>query len=147
MKNGTRKVGVLYGVIVATAFLAFVVTYYQKNKPMSLEERTEQRAFLVGKKMIENHFEQKTFLPETKVQERNLASSGALAVIKKNLNGEVGRDAWGNPFSFQVKGDGVKDSTLYIWSTGANGSADFRNIKELIAQGAVGDDILISIPF
>ncbi len=147
MKSSTNKIGVLYGVIVVAAFLAFVVTYYQKNIPLSLEERTEQRAFLLGKRLIEAHFEQKTFLPETKTQERNLASSGSLAVVKKNLNGDVGRDAWGNPFSFQVKGDGIRNSTLYIWSTGANGAADFRNIKDLIAQGAVGDDILVSIPF
>jgi hypothetical protein len=147
MQNSTKKIGLLYGLIVVAAFLAFVVTYYQKNKELTLEERTEQRAFLVGKRLIESHFEQKTFIQSQGSQERGLASNGSLYIVKKNLSGDVGRDAWGQPFSFQVQGDGVKNSTLYIWSSGANGKADFRNIKELMAQGAVGDDILVSIPF
>jgi hypothetical protein len=147
MKTGTNRIGLLYGAIVVTAFLAFVVTYYQKTQPLSAEERTEERALQVGRRLIDSHFEQKTFVPDLKVQERSLASSGSLAVVKKNLSGEVGRDAWGQPFSFQVTGDGIKDSVLYIWSSGANGTAEFRNIKELMAQGPVGDDILISIPF
>lgn len=146
MRSGEKKIGFVYGLIILAAFLAFVVTYYQKNRALTLEERSEQRAFIVGKQLIESHFEQKTFLPE-KNPERGLASTASASMIKKNLNGEAGRDAWGQPFSFQVKGDGIKDSVLYIWSVGANGTADFRSVKDLIAQGSTGDDILVTIPF
>lgn len=143
------KVGFFYVMIIVTAFAAFVVSYYQKNRELSAEERTEQRALLIGRNLIESRFEQKIFFAEPpKVQERGLAStSTSNFVIKKNLNGEVGRDAWGQPFGFHVKGDGLKNSTLYIWSIGPNAKAEFKDFKDLIAQGARGDDILVSIPF
>lgn len=148
MTSKINKVGLLYGFIIVVAFLSYVVTVYRKNKPLSLEARTEHRAQLVGANLIESHFEQKVFLPETPKEERGLASTGdSVAIIKKNLSGDVGRDAWGQPFSFQVKGDGIKNSTLYIWSIGPNGTPDFKDIKDLLAQGPKGDDILVSIPF
>ena len=147
MKSGTSKIGLLYSAIVITALIAFVVTYYQKNKPMSLVERTEQRAFIVGKQLIEANFEQRVFLPEQEAQERGLASNESPSMVKKNLKGEVSRDPWGQPFSFQVSGDGIKNSKLYIWSPGPNGVAEIQNIKDQIAMNAVGDDILVEIPF
>lgn len=147
MKSGASKVGLLYGAIVITAFIAFVVTYNHKNKPMSLVERTEQRAFIVGKQLIESNFEQKVFLPEPQTQERGLASNASASIIKKNLKGEVGRDPWGQPFSFQVSGDGIKNSKLYIWSVGPNGISDLHNTKDQVAMSAEGDDILVEIPF
>lgn len=147
MKKETNKVSFFYGIIVLMALLAFIGTYYQKNRALTVDERTEQRALLVGKKLIDSQFEQKFFLPEAKPAERGLASTESLEVIKKNLEGEVGRDAWGQPFYFKVKGDGVKNSTLYIWSLGANGKPEFKDLKSLMAEGPRGDDILVTIPF
>lgn len=147
MRNQSNKVGILYGVIIVAALSAFLISYYQKNRVPTIEERTAERAELVGRRLIEDHFEQKSFLPG-QPQERGLASANeSLVVVKKNLSGEVGRDAWGQPYFFQVKGDGVKDSTLYIWSIGANGNPDYQDPKDLIARGATGDDILVTIPF
>lgn len=146
------RVGFFYGLIVLTAFLAYIVTYNQKNRELTAEERTEQRALLVGRQLIDNHFEQKIFLQDSDikaVESRGLASSSSETpfVMKKNLNGEVGRDAWGQPFYFQVKGDGISNSTLYIWSLGPNEKPEFKDFKDLLAQGARGDDILVTIPF
>ncbi len=149
MTSKVNRVGLLYGFIIVVAFLSYVVTVYQKNRPLSLEARTEQRARLVGVQLIETRFEQRIFLPDTPMkEERGLASAGEGPwMMKRNLNGEVGRDAWGQPFAFQVKGDGIKNSTLYIWSVGPNGIPDYKDTKDLIAQGAKGDDILVAIPF
>lgn len=147
MKASKNKIGFFYVTIIAAAFLAFVATYYQRNKELNASERTEQRALLVGRNLIESQFQQKVFMPAQVDQQRGLASTETLSVVKKNLNGEVGRDAWGRPFSFQVKGDGIKNSTLFVWSVGENGKPEFRNIKDLMEQGVGGDDILVSIPF
>jgi hypothetical protein len=150
MKVSNSKIGSLYGVILALALVSLSLLYVSrdsKDKAESPEVRTETRAFLVGKSLIENHFEQKVFLPDAPPQERGLASTGTLVVTKRNLMGESGRDAWGRPFSYSVQGDGIRDSTLYIWSVGANGTADFKDLKTLIAKGVNGDDILVVIPF
>ena len=150
MESKVSKVGIFYGMIIVTAFMAFVVTYYQKNRELTAEERTEQRALLVGRQLIESHFEQKIFLPESETkpaESRGLASNENLFIVKKNLSGEVGRDAWGQPFYFQVKGDGIKNSTLYVWSVGPNEKPEYKDVKDLIAQGVRGDDILVTIPF
>lgn len=155
MAAKVKRVGFLYVFIIAVAFLSYLVTVYQKNKPISLEARTEQRAQKVGVSLIESHFEQKVFLPDAPPkEERGLASAnpdasgdGGVMIVKRNLSGEAGRDAWGQPFSFHVKGDGIKNSTLYIWSVGPNGTPDFKDVKDIMAQGASGDDILVSIPF
>lgn len=152
MAAKVKRVGFLYVFIIAVAFLSYVVTVYQKNKPLSLEARTEQRAQMVGVNLIESHFEQKVFLPDAPPkEERGLASADAggdgVMIVKRNLSGEAGRDAWGQPFAFHVKGDGIKNSTLYIWSVGPNGTPDFKDVKDIMAQGASGDDILVSIPF
>lgn len=148
MRRGSNRVGILYGVIIVAALATFIWTYLQKNRVPSAEERTAQRAEIVGRQLIEDKFEQKVFMPG-QPQERGLASAAeSLLVTRKNLSGEVGRDAWGQPFNFQVKGDGVKDSVLYIWSLGSNGNPDFKDIKDLMARGvASGDDILVTIPF
>lgn len=150
MAAKVKRVGFLYVFIIVVAFLSYVVTVYQKNKPMSLEARTEHRAQLVGANLIESHFEQKVFLPDAPPkEERGLASAegDGVMIVKRNLSGEAGRDAWGHPFSFHVKGDGIKNSTLYIWSVGPNGTPDFKEVKDLITQGEQGDDILVTIPF
>ena len=145
--SNSNKFGILYGAIIVAALSALMVTYYKKNRSLSIEERTQQRAEVVGRRLIEDKFEQKVFMAK-ETPERGLASANeSLVVVKKNLSGEVGRDAWGQPFYFQVKGDGIKDSTLYIWSHGANGTPDFKDVKDLIALGSAGDDILVSIPF
>lgn len=147
MRRGSNRVGILYGVIIVAALATFIWTYLQKNRVPSAEERTSRRAEIVGRRLIEDKFEQKVFLPAT-TPERGLASEadGSVAT-RRSLTGEVGRDAWGQPFYFQVKGDGIKDSILYIWSYGANGNADFKDVNDLMARGPVGDDVLVTIPF
>lgn len=152
MASGENKMGIIYGAIVVAALGAFIITFYQKERAPSSEERTAERAQLVGKSLIAEKFEQKVFLPAENKQDRGLASTTnapneVVMVTRKNLSGEVGRDAWGKPFHFQVKGDGISNSTLYIWSYGANGNPDFKEAKDLIASGAKGDDILVSIAF
>jgi len=147
MNSKSNKISYLYGFIIVVAFLSYLMTVYQKNKPLSLEARTEQRALLIGTRLIESHLEQKLFLPDEGKQERGLASTEDKLIVKKSLSGETGRDTWGQPFLYHVKGDGIKNSVLYMWSLGPNGVADYKDIKDLIAQGPKNDDILVTIPF
>jgi hypothetical protein len=151
MQSNSPKFSVVYGGIIAAALVAFVASYYFSHREPSIEERTRTRAEMVGRRLIEDRFEQKVFLPKEGRPERGLASSDgdndSIMMSKKSLNGDVGRDAWGQPFHFQVKGDGISNSTLYIWSHGPNGNADYREVKDMIASGAKGDDILVEMPF
>lgn len=154
--------GKLFFVIILLAFGAAIFTYYTKNKNVvTAEMRAEQRANLIAQQLIEKQFQIKTFVPSENKKypnspsgnpndsaERALASvDEAFEMNHKVLDGQVGRDPWGTPYGFFVKGDGKHGSTVYIWSVGPNEKPDFKTTKDLIANGANGDDILVVVPF
>lgn len=141
--------------IIICALGAVIYTYNTKNKTeITIVERAEQRANTIAQELIEHQFERKTFIQDKKntpgaEADRGLASATeeVFEMNHKVLDGEVGRDPWGNPYGFFVKGDGKHGSTLYIWSNGPNEKPDYRATTDLATKGASGDDILVVVPF
>ncbi len=151
MQNKPNR-GKFFFFIISCALGAVFYTYYnQIPRELSISEKAEQRAMMIAQQLIESQFQVKNFVEEKKntaEENRGLASeSQVLSLTRKVLDGEVGRDPWGKPFGFQVKGDGKKGSIVYIWSVGENQKPDFKNIGDMIANGSNGDDILVVMPF
>jgi hypothetical protein len=146
-----NRMGVFF-VIIFLAFATVVYTFFITDRPMTLTDRAQERAAALGRQLIENQFVIKVNVPDENQKandsERNLASqrNDSFEMNKKVSDGEIGRDPWGSPFHFQLKGDGRSGSKLYIWSNGENGLSDVKDTESMIKNGfANGDDILISI--
>lgn len=149
MASQNKKISFFYSLIIFGSFVAFGVTYYQKYRMPSDSELAEVGAELVGRNLISKKFEMKIYLPQKAEGQRGLASQEEefVTVNQTRLSGEAGRDPWGRPFYYQVKGDGIKNSTLYIWSLGEDAKPSFRDFKDLVLQGTRGDDILVTMDF
>jgi hypothetical protein len=142
----------VFFVIVFLAFVAVVYTFFTSERTLTLVERAEERAMQLGRQLIDNEFVLKVYLPDdsqkNEQSERNLASqeNETFEMTKKVLDGQIGRDPWGGPFHFQLKGDGKSGSKLYIWSNGENGQPDFKTLEDMIRNGySSGDDVLVAL--
>lgn len=153
MEAKSNRMG-LFLFIIFLAFAAVVYTFFVGERIATISERAEERALQLGRKLIDSEFNVKVFVPdESKPKsepERGLASQGsdneAVEIMKKVVDGEIGRDPWGSPFYFLLKGDGKAGSKLFIWSKGENGQVDFKKPEEMINNGQpFGDDIMVSI--
>jgi hypothetical protein len=153
MESKSNRMG-LFLFIIFLAFAAVVYTFFVGKRVVTISEKAEERALLLGRQLIDNEFNVKVFVPdESKFKpetERGLASQGTdsdvVEITKKVVDGELGRDPWGSPFYFTLKGDGKTGSKLFIWSKGANGQADFKKPEDMLTNGMpYGDDVMVSI--
>ena len=114
------------------AFLLFVMIliagqfYFSKNEK-TVEQKTRERAELIGKKLIDMHFQRKIYTVDSGKRTLASADNVTLATIEE---GEFGRDSWGFPFHYKKQGH-----KLLVWSLGANHLDDSRS----------GDDILVEL--
>lgn len=139
-----------------TALVAwgFVISQKTQNTESSIEstqtlqEKTVERAKLVGRHLIETQFIKKVFNTETEPQQtRGLASvknqpeaetanDFKIQVVEE---GQTARDPWGFPFSYKKS-----KNKLYIWSLGPNHTLD-SSVDQIESSTTQGDDIVVTL--
>jgi hypothetical protein len=107
----------------------------------SEEEKTLERAMLVGRHLIDSGFVRKVFTtPDMSPKKsRNLASTGEAKDFQMQTveAGQTGRDSWGYPFSY-IK----KNSKLFIVSPGPNHILD-SSLDRIDSDSSVANDDLV----
>lgn len=142
VKNNKYKIG--FGLALASSIAILVIVSRQAPhiKPSSARDLALERGKLISEKLIQNQFKRTVFSTQSVPNDRTIASISSAnpeAVSKQEiiLEGQIGRDPWGHPFSYKK----IKDK-LYMWSRGENQKLD-STIEQIEAGSTQLDDLLI----
>jgi hypothetical protein len=147
-KNQFFWISLGFTALVAWGFVIAQKTQSTSSTPTETvkteQERTLERARLVGRQLIDSGFARKIFsAPVSKNKNsRNLASTGETKDFQIQIveEGQTGRDSWGYPFSYKKK-----SGKLFIVSPGPNHILDSR-LDQIDSEGAsTGDDLIVTL--